>query len=236
MPEAEALAERYRRSAARLDLVELMRKWLASPNDAQEGLPDLLSQLPTGYAFDIRTEVEALCPDAARIKDTLTMAAGGPAFATMPIDYVCMKQYPQYFERHRPAIERLAQAQLHRVELSSAWSKENGLSLTWHWHRWSNSRYRCFYAVTADRWLESPDAGDPLRGEGCLSIDMEAYQRHCRRSGGVPVAAPNADEAFVTIWPVISLAWKDIIGDPLHIGPVPARQRAGWLASLVWGQ
>jgi hypothetical protein len=65
---------------------------------------------------------------------------------------------------------------------------------------------------------------------------MEAYQRHCRRSGGVPVAAPNADEAFVTIWPVISLAWKDIIGDPLHIGPVPARQRAGWLASLVWGQ
>ena len=76
----------------------------------------------------------------------------------------------------------------------------------------------------------------PGGGYNCLAIDLEAYQRHCRRAGGVPIAPPNADEAFVTIWPVISLDWRDIVGDPLHVGPIPARQRAGWLASLVWRQ
>jgi predicted Ser/Thr protein kinase len=236
LDEAEPLAERYRQCAARLGVLDQLRAWMANPVSVNEDMADLLDHLPAGYVFDGRADFEALCDDAGRIKDTLTVVLGGAAFAAMPVDYVCIRQFPYWFEPHRQAIERLAQAQLHQVELSSSWTKENGFHLTWHWHRWANSRYKCYYAVTADRWLETPDAGNPNRGEGCLAIDMEAYQRHSRRGGGVPIAAPDAEEAFVTVWPVIALEWKDVIGDPLHIGPIPVRHSRNWLAKLVWRQ
>src|SRR5262249_2737108 len=113
----------------------------------------------------------------------------------------------------------------------------DGLRVTWNWHRWPSSQYQCWYAVTADRWLETPDAGDRQRGEFCRILDMEFYDRHCRQSGGVAIVPPpGARGGFVTIWPVIALGWRDVIGDPLHVGPLPARARNRWLAAFGFGQ
>ncbi len=237
LPDAEPFAQQFRQCKERVDLVRRLTAWAEDPAlaDADEEPIDLLAKLPAGYLFELAADADWLWRDAGRIRATLIAVNRADA----NLDYACIREYPHVFEPYRAAIERLAEAAIVRVELHAIWAQpaDGVLRLTWHWDRWAKCRYQCCYAVTAERWLESPGDGDPHRGEGCLSVEIEAYQRLCRLAGGVAIALPaGADEAFITIWPVLPLGWRDIVGNPLHVGPVAVKSRRKWLAALGLSQ
>jgi hypothetical protein len=97
------------------------------------------------------------------------------------------------------------------------------LRLTLHWDQGTRLKYKCHYAESYTRFLHVPEDGDPERGEGCAVIDEDL----CQRNGFRLPLPMNGAPIWVTIWPVISLGWKDVAGKPLHIGPIAAARRGG---------
>ncbi|MBM3981536.1 MAG: protein kinase family protein [Planctomycetes bacterium] len=74
----------------------------------------------------------------------------------------------------------------------------------------------CVVGVDARRFLADPSEADPYSRLKCLS---ENYQRE---GGGITVVPPaGAQQAYVTIWPVVELGWTTVLGPALTVGPVP---------------
>lgn len=73
----------------------------------------------------------------------------------------------------------------------------------------------CLVAIDPDRHLDTPEQANPDDLVRCLPAD------HVREGGGKRLAVPrDANQAYVTVWPVVELGWTVVYGLPLRLGPV----------------
>lgn len=78
----------------------------------------------------------------------------------------------------------------------------------------------CVVVVDGRRFLNNPGEADPYSRLTCRA------ENHQREGGGITlVPPPGAQQAYVTIWPVVELGWKTVFGAPLTVGPVPVSGR-----------
>ncbi len=74
----------------------------------------------------------------------------------------------------------------------------------------------CVLAIDGRRFLDKPGEAEPYSRANCQP------DTHQREGGGFTLVPPGgAEQAYVTIWPVVELGWTTIQGPPLKIGPVP---------------
>jgi hypothetical protein len=75
----------------------------------------------------------------------------------------------------------------------------------------------CYVAAHPERFLRRRDEAP----EETTRVLFENY----RRAGGF-VLTESGERLYVTVWPVLSLGWLEVLGEPLRLGPVvvpPAR-------------
>ncbi len=97
----------------------------------------------------------------------------------------------------------------------------NSALVRWAWPYFDRVTH-CLVVTHPDRFLQAPDevGGDAGR------IDATEFRR---AMGGFRIGLPPAGRGrvFVTIWPVIDVGWTDLVGQPLHVGPIAAGVRPG---------
>jgi hypothetical protein len=98
----------------------------------------------------------------------------------------------------------------------------------WNWPRFGLPDRWCLIALHPQRFLQTP---------GEANEETLRPRQHSCRSGGYTLSWPETgDRVFVTIWPTITLDWKqfgrdEVVGPPLHVGPIPlvdAKGRQRW--------
>jgi hypothetical protein len=221
--EARGLRPRYSQAVAR------RRAWGALEQCMQQRDLDKVAQLAAdpllaGYppVERARATLEVLLAQAGQLATLRAMLAGQVPFSGEHLRFI--RDNPQVAAPYRNQIADLLTKWLAnegRLQASTPpWVMgpgNNKATVRWAWPHFDRVTH-CLIATHPERFLEAPEQMD---GEASR-IDAAEL----RRANGFPVVLSARGRVFVTVWPVIHVGWTDLIGPPLHIGPLAPGARA----------
>ena len=212
---------------ARYDLAVRRRKaWRELDNALQRGLPGEVraragDRLLAGYPplrkkQALIDEFIRKADDVDRILTKLNQNGNG-----MPLneaDLAVLRTSPELFgSEARSQIEALISQRLRTslkltpVDDGYEFEGDECIKLQWSWPDFvliSN----CYVDVNDGEHARSPTSHKLI----CTVDD------HRRSVGGMRIFPTSGGETCVTIWPVVNLGWKELVGQPLFIGPIEA--------------
>jgi hypothetical protein len=164
---------------------------------------------------------------AAKIRQIRSLLeAKDPIQFVEKVDFSLLRSQPDLFRSHWSKIELLATEWLDRAEVLKAsaspskYGPDNRLeAVQWMWPLFDRVTF-CWVSIDPNTFYEKPE-DDPNR----LEWDAESY-----RAAGSAVPIPSfglRQLAWVTVWPVLELGWKKLVGRPLKLGPVKMRRKPG---------
>jgi hypothetical protein len=220
--DAEALRQARATAAARVEAWQALKDALAA--DDRDRILALASQpLLADYPpfLERQAELQDLTKQTQALRQLKELLERGGARALVEgLDFGYLRAHPELYLPYRQGIEALLTRWLEETKLaakSEAPPRQDPLTglvpVRWTWPYFGPISH-CRVAVSAERCFETIAEA---KGQ-TMHWDADAH----RQAGGGMEVQPIAGSRrmFVTVWPAIDLAWTELIGPALHIGPI----------------
>lgn len=226
-PDADAYRPRYEAAQARIRAWRELEECLAR-NDLDQVKALATAKILDGYPpfTRRRREIHEYIYRSEQLAQAVSLLKAG-SFSNDPstVDLKFLQDnwalLQPYHEEIAAQLRTWVESKLRLTPCTPAWSIDQTcvIRVRWTWADHKRINF-CLLAVDDGRFLDVPAEAT----QGIQRIDSSNH-RMAMACGGLALPPPfgRRKKLFVTIWPVMDLGQLELIGPPLHVGPIRFR-------------